>query len=119
MPTETARCSLTPRFISSPTRFLVVRHCFQEERHPLLAEGFLIMRPPGISGIAHPNAAAESLILFDGIVIEQTDPKVVHPALKIGSDFLVPVLHGDAPAPARQALEFVLEVRERLRTGYL
>lgn len=38
----------------------------------------------------------------------------MHPPLHVGADFPVSVLHGYAPAAARKALQFILEVCERL-----
>ncbi len=68
--------------------------------------------------VAHADATPEPMIHFHGIAILQSDTEVVHPALKGGTDFSVPPLHGDAPTAACKTAQFGLEAREGfLRDG--
>ena len=46
------------------------------------------------------------MIEFNDIVILHSDTEVVHPSLKIGTDFLVPVVHGDAPTATSKTTQF-------------
>jgi len=53
------------------------------------------------------------MIHLDGIVILQSDTEVVHPSLKIGTDFPAPaVVHRNAPTTTSEAAQFGFKPRE-------
>ena len=49
------------------------------------------------------------MIHLNGIVILHSDAEIVRPSLKIGADFPIPVVHGDAPTTASKAAQFGLK----------
>ena len=49
------------------------------------------------------------MIHLDGVVVFDCDAEVVHPSLKIGPDFPVPVVQRNAPAAACKTAQFRLE----------
>src|SRR3990172_9478644 len=59
--------------------------------------------------IAHANTTTQPMIHFNGIVILQGDTEVIHPSMKIGTDFSVPASHRDTPTAASKSAQFGLE----------
>ena len=52
------------------------------------------------------------MIRCDGIIVLQGDTEVVHPPLKIGTDFFIPSCHGDTPTAASKSAQFGFELRD-------
>ena len=73
------------------------------------ADAFLRLAP--LFPIAHTNTPPEPMIRCDGIIVLQGDTEVVHPTLKIGTDFFVPSCHGDTPTAASKSAQFGFELR--------
>src|SRR5574340_1268600 len=65
--------------------------------------------PAPLLPVAHADATPEPMVELDGIVILQGDAEVVHPSLNIGTDFIVPVVHGDTPTAACESAQLSLE----------
>ena len=70
------------------------------------------LRSAPLFPIAHADATTQPMIELNGIVILHGDAEVVHPSLKIGTDFPVPVVHGDTPTAACKTAQFGLETCE-------
>jgi len=73
------------------------------------ANAFLASAP--LFQVAHADTPSKPMIEFNDIVIFHSDPEVIHPSLSIGTDFPVPVIHGDAPTAASKMAQFGLEPR--------
>src|SRR4030042_744037 len=76
------------------------------------ADSFL--RSPPLFPIAHADATTHPMIVLNCVVVLHGDAEVVHPSLKIGANFPVPVLHGDTPTAAWKTAEFGLETCKSL-----
>jgi hypothetical protein len=68
--------------------------------------------PAPLFPVAHAGATPEPMIELHSIVILQSDTEVVHPSLKIGTGFPVPVIHRDAPTTPGKATQFGFKPHE-------
>ena len=68
--------------------------------------------PAPLLPVAHADAPTQPMIHLNGIVILQSNTEVVHPSLKIGTDFPAPVVHRDAPTTTSEAAHFGFKPRE-------
>lgn len=66
-------------------------------------------RPAPLFPIAHADTTPKPMIELNGIVVLQSDAEVVHPTLSVGTDFPVPVVHGDAPTASSKTAQLGFE----------
>jgi hypothetical protein len=57
-------------------------------------------RPAPLFSIAHTDTTPEPMIQFNGIVVLQSDAEIIHPSVKINTDFSISASHRDAPTAA-------------------
>src|SRR4030042_3706949 len=69
-----------------------------------------LLRAPPLFPIAHADATTHPMIVLNCIIVLHGDAEVVHPSLKIGTNFPVPVLHGDTTTAACKRAPFGLEM---------
>ncbi len=71
-------------------------------------------RPAPLFPIAHADTTPQPMIHLNGIVILQGDTEVIHPSLKIGTGFIIPVIHRNTPTAPRKTTQFRFEACEDL-----
>jgi hypothetical protein len=76
--------------------------------------------PAPLFPVAHANTTPEPMIQCNGIVVLQSDTEVVHPAVKLRTDFFLPASHRDSPTAACEAMQFlddIVDLRNRVRNS--
>ena len=67
-------------------------------------------RPAPLFPVAHAHAPSDPLVQFGNRAVVLADAEVRRPSPQVLPQFSQPVLHGNAPAPARKLFDPVLEV---------